>query len=250
MVFLVLCNLFERELPTGLRRVASIGIAWTLALSCCLINATGAARAQAGSANDFDGLKLYAVNVLRNPRQPWPGYGIYLGRGFVITAAHVVGRVAWGDEPSVLVAGRELTAQVVKQGDFDGVDLTLLRIDPLRLPPRIGLRLMPVCDSPPVAGEAVLVVIPEAVAPSRILSPEALPTDIRGRFSTVIQDVASTGNSGSGVFDAAKQCLLGIMSRKIQRRFVTTRNGVPSEKLIDLAKYFVPAAQIRRFIMP
>jgi hypothetical protein len=47
-----------------------------------------------------------------------------------------------------------------------------------------------------------------------------------------------------------KQCLLGIMSRKIQKRVVTTRTGVPVEKLTDLAKYFVPATQIRRFVTP
>jgi hypothetical protein len=68
-------------------------------------------------------------------------------------------------------------------------------------------------------------------------------------LDTVIADVASTGNSGSGVFDTAKQCLLGIMSGKIQLRFVTVRNGAPVEKLIDVAKYFVPAAQIRQFIL-
>ena len=33
----------------------------------------------------------------------------------------------------------------------------------------------------------------------------------------MISDVATTGNSGSGVFDAGNKCLLGIMSRKILR---------------------------------
>jgi hypothetical protein len=31
----------------------------------------------------------------------------------------------------------------------------------------------------------------------------------------VISDVATTGNSGSGVFDAGSKCLLGIVSRKL-----------------------------------
>jgi hypothetical protein len=39
------------------------------------------------------------------------------------------------------------------------------------------------------------------------------------------------------------------MSRKIQRGFVTVRNGARVEKLIDVAKYFVPSAQIRPFIL-
>jgi hypothetical protein len=96
----------------------------------------------------------------------------------------------------------------------------------------------------------VVTVTPETVAPSRTLSPEMLPAEIRGRFDTVIADVATTGNSGSGVFDVANQCLLGIMSRKIQERTIVSTNGISVEKLVDLAKYFVPAAQIRQFIGP
>jgi hypothetical protein len=111
------------------------------------------------------------------------------------------------------------------------------------------MREVPLCGAPPVPGEPVVVVIPESVAPSSILSPEMLPADVRSRFETVIADVASTGNSGSGVFDTAKRCLLGIKSRKIQRRFVTVRNGARVEKLIDVARYFVPAAKIRQFIL-
>jgi hypothetical protein len=148
------------------------------------------------------------------------------------------------------IAGQELTAEPVKQGDFEGVDLTLLRIDGSRLPPRVGLRVLSLCEAPPVAGEAVVTVTPETVAHSTILSPERLPPEIRSRFGTVIADVATTGNSGSGVFEAAKQCLLGIMSRKIQRRIITSSNAGDSEKLVDLAKYFVPADQIRQFIGP
>jgi len=32
------------------------------------------------------------ANIFQQPRQPWPGYGIFLGKGLVLTAAHVVGR--------------------------------------------------------------------------------------------------------------------------------------------------------------
>src|SRR5438552_2964246 len=45
----------------------------------------------ADDAPTDDSLRLYAVNIAQDPPQPWPGYGIYLGRGLVITAAHVVG---------------------------------------------------------------------------------------------------------------------------------------------------------------
>jgi hypothetical protein len=137
---------------------------------------------------------------------------------------------------------------VVKEGDFEGVDLTLLKVDERRLPARIGLRLMPLCVAPTQPGQPVVVVIPGSYAPSKILSPQALPKDVRGRFDTVIADVASTGNSGSGVFDAQNTCLLGIMSRKIQRVIFTKANGVPTRRVDDIAKYFVPAAKIREFV--
>jgi hypothetical protein len=207
------------------------------------------AKAQEVDNNGFDILRPYAVHVFRSPRQSWPGYGIYLGRGLVITAAHVVGRVGLAN-PSVGIAGQELTAELVKRGDFEGVDLTLLRIDASGLPPRVGLRVLPLCETPPVAGEPVITVTPETVAHSTILPPERLPLEIRSRFGTAIADVAATGNSGSGVFDAAKQCLLGIMSRKIQKRIIASGNAADAGKLVDLAKYFVPAAEIRQFIGP
>ena len=213
----------------------------------CLLDSSFFRPAGAAPAREFDALQLYAVNIFRTPKQPWPGYGIYLGRGLVITAAHVVGH-AYFANPTVLFGEQEIEAKVVKEGDFDGVDLTLLHIDERRLPSRIALRLMPLCEAAPQPGQPVVVVIPGSFARSRILSPQALPKDVRNRFDTVIADVASTGNSGSGVFDAARQCLMGIMSRKIQRVYFVNKNGTPVRRVYDLAKYFVPAAKIREFM--
>ena len=134
------------------------------------LNLVASGFAQARAATHDEELKLYAVNIFRTPPQPWPGYGIYLGNGLVITAAHVVGH-AYLFNPKVLIAGQTLEAKVVKEGDFEKVDLTLLSIDARRLPARIGLRLMPLCDAPPSAGQSVVVATPEAVARSRVLSP-------------------------------------------------------------------------------
>ena len=97
-------------------------------------------------------------------------------------------------------------------------------------------RRMPLCQGRPVVGSAVIVAIPEGTARSRVLSPAALPPHVRSRFLTVISHVKTTGNSGSGIFDAEKKCLLGIMSCKGSRR--TSPSG---ESSMDIAKYFVPA---------
>ena len=75
---------------------------------------------------------------------------------------------------------------------------------------------------------------------SQIVPPQVLPFTLRTRFSTLIRDVATTGDSGSGVFDPNRKCLLGIISGKLA--FHTTEG----EK--DIAKYFAPAAAIRDFM--
>jgi Trypsin-like peptidase domain len=197
-------------------------------------------------AEDTDGsLRIYAVNIIRHPTEPWTGKGIYLGKGLVITAAHVVGW-AFRTNPSVQIAGLDLPATAIKEGSIHwGVDLTLLSVDEERLPINLRMRRMPLCETPPWPGEPVIVAVPEGTARSRIMSPQLLPPNVRTKFSTVISDVATTGNSGSGVFDAGRKCLLGIMSRKISVR-ANSADATSEEK--DIAKYFVPASAIRAFI--
>ena len=199
-----------------------------------------------GHAEDTDGsLRVYAVNIIRHPTEPWTGKGVYLGKGLVITAAHVVGW-AFRTNPSVQIAGLDLPAKAIKQGSYLwGVDLTLLSVDEEKLPVSLRMRRMPLCETPPWPGEPVIVAVPEGTARSRIMSPQLLPKNVRSRFPTVISDVATTGNSGSGVFDAGNKCLLGIMSRKI---YVPANSADPESKERDIAKYFVPASTIRGFI--
>ena len=191
-----------------------------------------------------DSLRLYAVNIVQDPPQSWTGYGIYLGRGLVITAAHVVGSAS-RTKPSVHIAGLDLPATAIREGSFERVDLTLLSIDEQKLPISLQMRRMPLCEKPPWVGEPVIVAVPEGTARSRIMSPLFLQPAYRMKFSTVIADVATTGNSGSGVFDAGNKCLLGIMSRKFQ---VTPTSAGAGTEPKDIAKYFVPASTIRAFI--
>lgn len=186
-----------------------------------------------------------AAHVNRTPKQPWPGYGVYLGNGLVLTASHVPGPFAWS-KPHVVVGGRDFPTSLVKEGTLDTVDLTLLRFDPSTLPMRLRLRRTPLCERNPEPGEAVVVATPEGVARSRVLPPKAIPAEFRSRFGdSTVPDVATTGNSGSGVFDAWKQCLLGIMSRK----FTIELRGRPPRK-VDIAKYFVPVEEIQAFLPP
>jgi hypothetical protein len=195
--------------------------------------------------NPDDSLLIYGVNIHQTPMQSWgPGYGIYLGSGLFITAAHVAGRT-WLTRPKVAIAGQEYPTRVVKEGSFDETDLTLLAVDENLLPMRLRLRRNPLCGEFPWPGEEVITVVPEGTARSRIIASNSLPLSVR-KFNTVIGDVAKTGNSGSGVFDVHRRCMLGIMSRKISQ---TRKDAVTGKtETHDLAKYFVPASTIADFI--
>jgi hypothetical protein len=192
-----------------------------------------------------EALLAYAVNVHRTPMQTWgPGYGIYLGRGVFITAAHVVGR-SWWTRPKIAIRGKEYPTRTIKEGSRDGTDLTLLGVEESLLPMSLRLRRNSLCSVPPWPGEEVVTIVPEAAVRSRVIAPQRLPPDVR-KFNTVIGDVAITGNSGSGVFDVRQRCLLGIMSRKISE--VRTRPDTGKPEVHDIAKYFVPASTIAAFM--
>src|SRR5262249_47388137 len=152
---------------------------------------------------------IATAGIIRDGGQS--GSGVYLNSGLVITAAHLT---ALDANMSVRIAGVVLPAKVLKQGSLEDVDLSLLLVDQEKLPSRMKLPRMQLCEAPPWPGDPVIVVDAGRASRSHIVSPQVLPFALRSRFSTLIGDVATTGNSGSGVFDPNRKCLLGIMSRK------------------------------------
>ena len=216
---------------------------------CLAVIAAAVLVGPARSQGADDALRLYAVHIDRTQQQPLNGYGVYLGNGIVITAAHVVGG---GDatKPKVKIAGEHLATKVVKDGNLNDVDLTVLAVDVRQLPDSLASRHLPLCQNPHGTGAPVVVATPEGVARSYIMSPSLLPSDIPSKFRTVISYVAETGNSGAGVFDANEKCLLGIISRKISGIQIRQMNGHAVREPVDIAKYFVPASEIAKFIPP
>ena len=192
-------------------------------------------------------LRLHAVHINRTPQQAWTGYGIYMGNGLVITAAHVIGWAFW-TKPRVEVAGKNLPTKVVKEGSLSGADVALVSVDEGELPENLRPLHMTLCPIDPFPGEQVIVVTPEGIARSHVMSPTLLPRDVPAKFHTVISDVATTGNSGSGVFDEGERCLLGIISRRIFRIQTVQENGKTINESYDIAKYFVPSSEIADFI--
>jgi hypothetical protein len=178
---------------------------------------------------------IATAKIIRNDEQPCAG--VYLKSGWIITAAHLTAVEA---KMSVRIAGAVLPAKVLKQGVAEDVDLSLLLVDEEKLRSSIRLPRMRLCEASPWPGDPVIVVDARRVTQSHIVSPELLPYAFRSKFTTLIGDVAATGNSGSGVFDPNRKCLLGIISGKI------TSHTVEGDK--EIAKYFVPAITIRDFM--
>jgi hypothetical protein len=178
---------------------------------------------------------IATAGILRNGGPS--GSGVYLQSGLIITAAHLT---AVDANMGARIAGVALPARLLKQGSVEEVDLSLLLIDEEKLPATVHLPRMQLCEAPPWPGDPVIVVDAVRATRSHIVSPQVLPLTLRSKFPTLIGDVATTGDSGSGVFDPNRKCLLGIMSQKI------TSRRPEGDK--DIAKYFVPAAVIRDFL--
>jgi hypothetical protein len=178
---------------------------------------------------------IATAGIIRDGGQS--GSGVYLKSGLVVTAAHLT---ALDANMSARIAGVVLPAKVLKQGSLEDVDLSLLLVDQEKLPKSIKLPRMQLCEAPPWPGDPVIVVDAGHASRSHIVAPRVLPFTLRNKFSTLIGDVATTGNSGSGVFDPNHKCLVGIMSRKF------TSHMPEGDR--DTAKYFVPAAAIREFL--
>jgi hypothetical protein len=211
-----------------------------------IVAATSISMPVLGQSPD-DSLRIYAVNVVKTTpfEEPFTGDGIYLGKGTVITAAHVIGRWAFLKNPHVLIAGQSFPAKIIKEGSAEQIDLTLLSVDEARLPVSFRLRRNPLCKQSPRVGQNVIVVDPDNIAHTQVISPQLIAPQFRMRFNTLIGDVA--GGSGSGVFDAEKRCLMGIISGKVQK-YERKDGGRIVEVPVGFAGYFVPASQIADFI--
>jgi hypothetical protein len=172
------------------------------------------------------------------------GAGVYLGNGHVLSVAHVVGG-GLVNKPKVTIAGRTLTATVVKESPFEQLDLALLEIDEATLPVSLRLRRAPLCEGKTWPGEEIVSLSARGPVRSRILSPANLPPETR-KFSTVFRDDGTTGNSGTAVFEAQRKCLLGIVSRGISQ--VAIEKGSGKKTTRSIAKYFVDAATISKFM--
>jgi hypothetical protein len=203
-----------------------------------------AANVLAPSDVPDDSLKIYAVDVVHSRpfKEPFIGYGIHLGNGTIVTAAHVSGRWPYSlSHPRVFIAGQDLPAKVTKSGWLNGIDLAFLSVDQGRLPVSLRLRRNPLCYGSPSVGTPVVVVYPGRTVRSRVVSPLLIAPQFRQRYYSLISEAQG---SGSGVFDARRKCLLGIMSREIEKIAYQNKNGHLGTEKNKVAGYFVPVTKI------
>jgi Trypsin-like peptidase domain len=200
-------------------------------------------------ADPDETFKIYAVNVVHTApfKKPFVGYGVYLGRGAVITAAHVLGRWPMFTNPRIFIGGQDLPVTVIKEGAPEDIDLALLSVDETRLPISLQLRRNPLCKGPLIVGRKVVVVTPQRADDAHIVSPQEIPSVFRKRFFSLIERPA---DSGSGVFDTTRMCFLGIISRKVIKIGGLNPIQRPGAEQYDYAGYFVSASKIASFVPP
>ena len=194
-----------------------------------------------------DSLRIYAVDVVKTPpfEKEFVGYGVYLGNGYVITAAHVVGHWPYFTHPRVRIGSQTFPATVVKEGSFSTLDLALLSINTASLPIALQLRRDPLCENPPRIGMQAINVLPDRTSRAHIISPFSIAPELQRRFKTLID---SPEASGSGLFDAERKCLMGIMSAKMPKVAYQRSGQSLTAMPKGFAGYFVPASQIAGFI--
>lgn len=196
-----------------------------------------------------DDLKIYAVNVVKTPplEKQFNGYGIYVGKGLILTAAHVVGRWPSLTHPHVHIAGLDVPVRIVKQGSLEQTDLALLSVDEALLPVTLAMRRNPLCKLPLPVRANVIVAYPNRTVRSHIISPLAISPRYRAKYSYLISEQQG---SGSGVFDADRKCLLGIMSMRVPKYNYRYQNGRWYASPAGYAGYYVPASAISDFFPP
>jgi hypothetical protein len=172
------------------------------------------------------------------------GYGVYLGQGLILTAAHVLGPKLSYTKPRVIIAGQNLAARIIRQGSLEETDLALLSVDARQLPVSLRLRRTTLCKHPIQAGINAIVVYPDRIARSQVISALQIAPNYRAKFGTLINEPQG---SGSGVFDAQRKCLMGIMTRQIAKYSFRYDGPFRIATPGGWAGYFVPVSAIAAF---
>ena len=218
-----------------MRRISTIA----LIIAAAIFGATARAQSLDNS------LQVYAVYVLKTEPfgKDFTGYGVYLGKGYVITAAHVVGHWPSFTHPRVRTGTQTLPTTVVKEGSFSTTDFALLSIDSADIPIALQLRRNPLCRDPPRVGMQAIDVLPDRTSRARVINPLSIAPELQRRYKTLID---SPEQSGSGLYDAERKCLMGIMSAKMPKLDLPTEGAIADHHTKGLCGIFCSGQPNRR----
>ncbi len=172
------------------------------------------------------------------------GSGVLIGDGMVLTAAHVIAVNPQDPKVTVFLDNQRVDGLVAFSGQADHVDLALIKVDPMALPPaRRGLGAVSPCSRNPGPAQQVTVASMGKIAQETTLLRADPPKDgpDHGPYSTMLAAAHPKGASGGGVFDSQAGCLAGILVA--DGVFNTKIVGVPHEITI-----FLPASEISAFL--
>lgn len=177
--------------------------------------ATGVTAAPARTAGAQEALAEASFNQLKvtvvSKGQTVFGSGVWLGRGYVLTANHLFRRYQKGDTIQVALQGKLLTATLRSQGDLSDADLALLEVRAADSR-AITWAGPSICTRPEAVG-AKLQVNSYDQGFTTYASPEGAIAYKDQMWSENTVATFSPGVSGSPVFDSASGCLAGIISR-------------------------------------
>ncbi|MDR3438048.1 serine protease [Telmatospirillum sp.] len=170
------------------------------------------------------------------------GSGVFIGRGLVLTAAHVVKVDPANTKVTVLLDGWRLDGTLVFDGQRENVDLALILLPPEVLSEKRRTQAqVPVCAANPGPNQPVAVASMGTVTNAATI-PTAITSDLQtGTWTNLLSTGFHQGNSGGGVFNPQQGCLWGILNMEMSGPSQT--NG----QLIDLTA-FVPASKITPFL--
>ncbi len=172
------------------------------------------------------------------------GSGVLIGDGMVLTAAHVIAVNPQDPKVTVYIDNRRVDGLVAYSGQADHLDLALIKVDPMALPPtRRGLESVSPCSRNPGPAQPFVVAWMGKTSQETTLLRADPPKDgaDHGRYSTMLAAGHPKGASGGGVFDPQQGCLAGIMVA--DGVFGTEIVGVPHEVTV-----FLPASDIASFL--
>jgi len=140
------------------------------------------------------------------------GGGVWLGDGYVLTAAHIIDELPKTAKIQVIVDSFSVSVQPVLVGRRNGDDLAVLKIDDAISTER--LQKTPsakICTQLERVGERLLVKAYDADYVT-YASPDGQVFYRGESWSTATTTLASPGVSGSPVYNLRNGCLAGIMS--------------------------------------